>query len=130
MNQKAEKQITNKYRLTPIIYTTDVKGTIDFYVKELGFDCLADAPEFGWGKVGLNDAELMISRPNDHIHFDKPVFTGSFYIYTDDADIIWQKVKDKARVCYPIENFEYGLREFGIYDNNGYLIQFGHELKS
>jgi hypothetical protein len=27
--------------------------------------------------------------------------------------------KDKARLCYPVENFEYGMREFAVYDNNG-----------
>jgi hypothetical protein len=27
---------------------------------------------------------------------------------------------------YTIENFEYGMREFAIYDNNGYMLQFGH----
>jgi len=37
------------------------------------------------------------------------------------------RLKDKVRVCYPLENFEYGMREFAIYDNNGYLLQFGQE---
>lgn len=32
------------------------------------------------------------------------------------------------RVCYAIENFGYGMREFGVYDNNGYLLQFGQPL--
>ena len=122
------KNEQKKYRLTPIIYTKDVQGTIDFYVKKLGFLCLAQAPEFGWAKVGLNDAEIMISRPNGHIPFDNSVFTGSFYIYTGNADELWEKIKDEVKVCYPIDNFEYGLREFGIYDNNGYLLQFGHEI--
>jgi len=33
--------------------------------------------------------------------------------------------EEETRVCYPIENFAYGMREFAIYDNNGYLLQFG-----
>jgi hypothetical protein len=41
------------------------------------------------------------------------------------VDGLWQRLKDRARVCYPIENFEYGMRELAIYDNNGYLLQFG-----
>lgn len=119
---------TKKYRLTPIIYTKDIQGTIDFYVEKLGFVCIGRAPEFGWAKVCLNDAEIMISSPNSYIKFDKSVFTGSFYIYTDNADEVWEKVKLNVSVCYPIENFNYGLREFGIFDNNGYLLQFGHEI--
>ncbi len=41
---------------------------------------------------------------------------------------MWQQLKDSAKICYPIENFEYGMREFAIYDNNGYLLQFGQEI--
>lgn len=29
---------------------------------------------------------------------------------------------------YPIENFNYGMREFVIYDNNGYVLQFGEAV--
>jgi len=28
-------------------------------------------------------------------------------------------------VVYPIESFDYGMREFAIRDNNGYILQFG-----
>jgi uncharacterized glyoxalase superfamily protein PhnB len=46
----------------------------------------------------------------------------------DDADEVWNQLKDKAKVSYPIEDFDYGMREFAIYDNNGYLLQFGHSI--
>jgi len=38
---------------------------------------------------------------------------------------VWRRVEGRARVCYPIETFEYGMREFAVYDNNGYLVQIG-----
>ena len=41
---------------------------------------------------------------------------------------MWEQVKDAARVCYPIEDFDYGMREFAVFDNNGYLLQFGQEI--
>jgi hypothetical protein len=44
------------------------------------------------------------------------------------VDAFWQLVKDRVKVCYPIEDFDYGMREFGIFDNNGYLLQFGRPL--
>ncbi len=56
------------------------------------------------------------------------MFTGSFYINTEDADEIWNSLKGKMKICYTIENFEYGMREFAIYDNNGYILQFGQEI--
>ena len=45
-----------------------------------------------------------------------------------NVDLFWERIKDNVKICYPIENFEYGMREFGIYDNNGYLLQFGEEI--
>jgi hypothetical protein len=30
-----------------------------------------------------------------------------------------------VKIAYPMEDFEYGMREFAIYDNNGYMLQFG-----
>jgi len=43
---------------------------------------------------------------------------------------MWEKVKDKANICYGIEDFEYRMREFAIYDNNGYTLQFGQEINA
>ncbi|MEO8650319.1 MAG: hypothetical protein ABI539_14235 [Acidobacteriota bacterium] len=70
----------------------------------------------------------MIARPNVNTKYDKIGFTGSFYFTTESVDDLWTKLKDIANVCYGIENFEYGMREFAIYDNNGYLLQFGEEI--
>lgn len=114
--------------LTPMIYTTDIQSTVDFYVKTLGFECLANEPEWGWARVKFDNADLMISKPNDHLPFEKANFTGSFYLNTDNVDEIWNKVNGNAKVCYQIENFDYGMREFAIYDNNGYLLQFGQDI--
>ncbi len=116
-------------KLTPLIYTNDLQTTVDFYVQILGFTCLANEPAWGWASVKFDNAELMISKPNQHIAFNKPAFTGSFYFNTVDADELWNKLNGKVNVCYPIENLNYGMREFAIYDNNGYLLQFGHEIE-
>jgi hypothetical protein len=31
----------------------------------------------------------------------------------------------QSPVVYPIEDFSYGMREFAIRDNSGYILQFG-----
>jgi len=38
------------------------------------------------------------------------------------------KLKDKAEVACGIENIEYGMREFAVLDNNGYMLQLGQEI--
>ncbi len=58
------------------------------------------------------------------------MFTGAIYIHMDGIDELWEKVKDRAEVCFPVQNFDYGMREFGIYDNNGYLLQFGQQISA
>jgi hypothetical protein len=37
-------------------------------------------------------------------------------------------LKAKTKICYSIENFEYGMRKFAIYNNNDYVLQFGQEI--
>jgi uncharacterized glyoxalase superfamily protein PhnB len=114
--------------LRPLLWTPDVKATITFYTDILGFTCDAHDEEIGWASLSRDAVTLMVSRPNAHFDFNGPVFTGSFYFSTEDARACWEQVKDKAKVCYPLEEFSWGMREFAIYDNNGYLLQFGQEL--
>lgn len=114
--------------LTPMMYVTDVQSTIDFYVKTLSFTCDNYSEEWGWAQLSKDKIKIMLSRPNAHIPFEKSGFTGSFYFNTDEVDKWWNLVQDKASICYPLENFEYGMREFAVYDCNGYLLQFGQEV--
>lgn len=114
--------------LKPMLYTKQLKDTIDFYTQVLGFECAAFEAEWGWASLIKDDVEIMLAYPNTSIPFESPVFSGSFYIQTENVELLWEQCKDKSTICYPIEDFEYGMREFAIYDNNGYLLQFGQEL--
>jgi len=118
-----------KITLRPMCSTEDLRGTVDFYVDKLGFTCDAMSEDLGWASLSLDGAGMMFSRPNEHTAYDKIGFTGSFYFNTDDVDELWERLKDKATVCYGIEDFHYGMREFAVYDNNGYLLQFGQEIE-
>jgi uncharacterized glyoxalase superfamily protein PhnB len=112
--------------LVPVLWTKDFEATIDFYQRVLGFAC-ANRME-GWASLTKDAIELMVSIPNGHEPFDKIHFTGSFYFRPDDVDELWGRIKDMATVVYPIEDFDYGMREFAIRDNNGYILQFGQEI--
>jgi len=112
--------------LTPMLWVDDLVATIAFYRDVLGFECLNQME--GWATLCRNSVELMISLPNQHEPYDRPRFTGSLYFRVDDANALWLQVKDKTTVVYPLEDFDYGMREFAIRDNNGYILQFGQEL--
>lgn len=112
----------------PMLYTNELTQTIDFYVNVLGFVCGESNDEWGWAALHRDECEIMLARPNKHTPFDHPKFSGSFYIRTDDVDKLWHELKDRAKICYGLEIFEWGMKEFAVYDNNGYMIQFGQEI--
>jgi uncharacterized glyoxalase superfamily protein PhnB len=114
--------------LVPMLRTHDVDVTVNFYRDLLGFECASRME--GWAALQKDAVEIMVAAPNAHEPFDKPSFTGSLYFRADDVDALWQQVKDKAKIVYPIEDFDYGMREFAILDNNGYLLQFGMPLEA
>lgn len=118
-----------------MLHTEDFDGTVSFYTDVLGFKTDNVRSDWGWASMSIDDAEIMITVP---LKFDSPAecpqpdkigFSGSFYFNTDDVDALWHKLKDITTVCYGIENFEHGMREFAVYDNNGYILQFGQEIE-
>ncbi|HEX5153797.1 MAG TPA: VOC family protein [Parafilimonas sp.] len=115
--------------LIPVLYTENIEATLQFYAIHLHFVCNNYDEDIGWASISNGDIELMLSKPNAHADFTKPVFTGSFYFKVQYVDELWNNLKDKVQVCYPLENFDYGMREFAIHDNNGYLLQFGCEAE-
>ena len=114
--------------IVPMIWTSELQETIDFYCNILGFTCGNKNDDWGWATIHRDQCELMIAIPNEHTPFEKPSFTGTFYIKTDDVDGLWNEIKSKVKVVYDIEEFEWGMREFAIYDNNGFILQFGQEI--
>ena len=112
----------------PVLYVADMDESIRFYCDVLGFRC-ANRMD-GWASLQHGPAEIMLSLPNEHLPFEKATFTGSFYFQAQDVDSLWKQIREKATVVYPIEDFDYGMREFAIRDSNGYVLQFGQEIKS
>jgi uncharacterized glyoxalase superfamily protein PhnB len=112
--------------VTPMLTVTAIEPAIAFYRDVLGFDCAASQDD--WACMRSNGVEVMFALPNAHLPFEKPVMTGSLYFNVDDAHAIWNRLKDKSEVVYPIEDFDYGMREFAIRDNSGYLLQFGQRI--
>jgi uncharacterized glyoxalase superfamily protein PhnB len=115
--------------LKPMLRTWDIRGTVNFYTQVLGSTCSAFKEDWGWANLQWEAAEIMLSGPNKHENDSAPVFTGSLYFMCDDVDDHWETLRLIAKICYPIENFEYGMREFAIYDNNGYILQFGSPIE-
>jgi uncharacterized glyoxalase superfamily protein PhnB len=116
--------------LQPMLRTRDLHATLKFWQEYLGFTCAGLSEADGWASLCRDRVSVMVALPNAHLPFDRPAFTGSFYFTVDDVAALWADLKDRARVAYPMEEFEYGMREFAIYDNNGYMLAFGTPSRS
>ena len=117
--------------LVPLLATGNLRQTIEFYERFLGFECRGKFPEVNpvWASLWNGDVEIMFSEPNGRAEFEKSILTGSIYVYVENVDKFWEKLKDEVEIVYGIENFEYGMREFGIRDCNGYVLNLGQNIE-
>ncbi len=113
------------YELRPMLEVDSLPESIAFYENILGFACTAQI-EGQWATLTLGETALMLTPRRSS---GKPLhFSGSLYFYTRDVSTLWETVRQKVEIAYPLEKFEYGMHEFACYDCNGYLLQFGEEL--
>jgi catechol 2,3-dioxygenase-like lactoylglutathione lyase family enzyme len=124
-------------KLSPILWTKDLKETISFYTSVLEFEAKSNFPNFV--SLTRDNIEIMFVIPQDEPEeckdpndkkefFPKPVLTGSIFIVTDQVDKLWELVKDKATIKTSIANRDYLMRDFSILDNNGYELVFGQDI--
>jgi uncharacterized glyoxalase superfamily protein PhnB len=104
------------------LLTDDVARSVKFYVEQLGFTSTLYLA--GFARVRLGTAEIMLAQPNSHQSWQGPHLTGSIYLDVDNVDELWESLKGRAHVVYPIETMAYGVREFGLLDDNGYQLSF------
>ncbi|RYZ22039.1 MAG: bleomycin resistance family protein [Chitinophagaceae bacterium] len=113
--------------LRPMLWVPDLRAAVNWYVDRLGFTEGEYSVEWQWASLHRDGIGIMLARPNAHTPYDGPKYTGSFYLRTDDVEGWWQRLKDSADIVYPIETFDWGMREFAIRDLNGFMIQIGQE---
>ncbi len=101
--------------------------TVAFYETVLGFK-LAARMDNDWANLERDKISIMLSCRHGVGKDKPPMMTASIYIYTDTVDEIWEELKNNSKIAYPIETFDYGMREFAIIDCNGYMIQFGQNV--
>jgi predicted enzyme related to lactoylglutathione lyase len=114
------------YNMQPSLMARDMRKTIDFYTKLLGFTLDASEPEDEptWCAMHSGNARMMWTALEPS--FDAPAVTGRIYFYPDDVDAAWEAIKDHAQVVETPHVTDYEMREFSIRDPNGYLLAFGN----
>ena len=119
-------------KLEPLVYVSNIDKSVLFYTKTLGFKLAEkypneDNPTFAAISIGKSRLELVQSRKSNKA-LTKKGLGGSgvqFYIQTNQVDKLWNQVNNKKiEIVSPIENKDWGDREFSIKDPDGYLISF------
>lgn len=118
-------------KLEPLIYVPDLKKSIDFYTKILGFKLGKLYPDKNnptYAPIIIDGNRLMlVSARKTNKKFHSKGLGGSgvqFFIQVKDVGAVYRKVKGKVEVFDKLENKTWGDREFTLKDPDGYLISF------
>jgi GNAT superfamily N-acetyltransferase/uncharacterized glyoxalase superfamily protein PhnB len=105
----------------PILYSSDIRKSIQYYKEVLGFDQdweWDDVPTFGG-----------VSKDNVSIFFCKESQgnPGTWVsIFIDNVDELYERVKVKGgKIAAPPEDKPWNLREMLVQDPDGHIIRFG-----
>jgi uncharacterized glyoxalase superfamily protein PhnB len=116
--------------ITANIGVKNVNETVSFYSEKLGFELLMSVPEEGdliWAMVGNGQVILMFQEEtNLKDEYKELAGTGrgciTFYLKIKDMKELYEQVKDSSMLVKKLETTNYGVDEFAVRDNNGYIL--------
>ena len=114
---------------TAILKTLDMAATIDWYTR-IGFELQGQFPETGdatWCELARDGVTLQFLA-GDTPWPEAPCFTGTFYIYPRSVTEVHQSIRHHTPIAWGPEVREWGMRELGLCDPNGYFITFAESV--
>jgi catechol 2,3-dioxygenase-like lactoylglutathione lyase family enzyme len=117
-------------RIVPVLKVSDMQKSVDLYTGVIGFSVAWRAANDGGGENRMlqADATALLLSTGSHLG-DKPQFSGTLYFHMAGVQEFFERVKDRAEVVWPLEAIDYGQREFGIRDGDGYTLAFAEPLE-
>ena len=117
--------------VTPSLYAPDISKTVEFYINKLAFEQTASYTDDNgaeiWTEVALDESRLWFFA-NPLSQQPGPAFSGLIYLFVPDVDLVSARLSTKVSVEWGPKTQDYGLRELGIRDINGYYIVFAHDV--
>lgn len=113
-------------RLVPALLVKDIAETLAFYGK-LGFEvtgCHPDQQRASWAEVARDGVVLQFHTEPSCGTPPAPVCSGTFYLYPESVGAMAEELRGKIEFAWGPEVMEYGMREFGVQDPNGYYLAF------
>ncbi|MDR1170574.1 MAG: VOC family protein [Prevotellaceae bacterium] len=136
-------------KLTPNFAVADIRQTVQFYSENLGFELvmavpatqdgadtqLAEDKEYVYAMMQREQVELMFQQ-QDSFHEDislagnEPVGASvSFYMEGKDIEPFYAGLKNRDIQVSDLKLTWYGIKEFYMKDNNGYILGFAEETE-
>lgn len=112
-------------QVLPVLKVASMARTVAFYTGHLGFT-------ERWRETGDDGAETCLLAAGEvRLLFStgsylggRPAFTGTLYFETAGVDALYEAVRTAVPIAWPLEDMDYGQREFGVRDPDGYLLAF------
>jgi hypothetical protein len=113
-------------KMVPMIHVPDVRATVDWY-RGIGFTVLDtygdEADGLSFAMLSFGSSEVMFNsggQPSTRHRREVDL-----YVYTDNVDDLYGRLKDRVDVIDGPHDTFYGMREFIIRDLNRFWITFG-----
>ena len=114
---------------TVLLNVEDVSAAIAFYGELFGFEVIQKFEEnnsIRWASLSKDQTQLMLNehgeRSNHRRRLSDSHLDVVLYIGVTDLDEVWRRVDQKGYSPSQIEIEDYGLRQFGFRDLDGYEI--------
>ena len=113
-------------RLVPALLVRDMSETLKFY-RRLGFrltGCHPAEADATWAEVQRDAVVFQFHTEPPGATPPTPVCSGTFYLFPQSVTLLADELRGKVEFAWGPEVMDYGAREFGVQDPNGYYLAF------
>ena len=113
-------------QLVPALLVRDMRETLAFYQK-LGFTVIGCHPNTDtatWAEIRRDSVVLQFHTEAPHGTPSQPVCSGTFYVFPESVQALADELRGQIEFAWGPEVMDYGMREFGVQDPNGYFMAF------
>lgn len=112
-----------------VLAVKDLRTEADYYVDKLGFERDFTAP--GWEFLSFGDFKVMLGECTDAMRAgDTGDHSWFGHALLENVDDVYREFIERgAQILSPIEDKDWGLREFSVVTPDGHRIVFGQLIE-